>query len=276
MSDRFRSRLLEARRVNKPLIAVHRGTSSGMVQENTSAAVKAAVMSGADIVEIDVLRSKDGDYFTFHDGYEACRLNRPDSLKHLSSSEIRDRWYQQYGSYELGRVETVQSVLADNREIFINIDRSERYWCDGFLDDLAKWGDPEMMILKSNPSAESIHHLIQAASAFPYIGIVRTGEDLEAGLSRSDDVNLVGFEILAADSESELLDPNLLSELRRSGFAIWFNAINLEDNRALCAGMDDETSIFVSPDAGWGKLRDLGADIIQTDWPWLLERYLSE
>ena len=32
----------------------------------------------------------------------------------------------------------------------------------------------------------------------------------------------------------------------------------------------------VSPDAGWGKLADMGFDIIQTDWPGLVYNYLNE
>ena len=63
-------RFLSAIRAKKPLVAVHRGQNSGSIVENTAKAVRAAVVSGADIVEIDVIESTDGDFFTFHNGYE--------------------------------------------------------------------------------------------------------------------------------------------------------------------------------------------------------------
>ncbi|WP_410724265.1 glycerophosphodiester phosphodiesterase family protein, partial [Burkholderia sp. SIMBA_024] len=44
------------------LVAVHRGTGLGTVVENTTPAVLAALRSGADMVEVDVVRSSDGEY----------------------------------------------------------------------------------------------------------------------------------------------------------------------------------------------------------------------
>jgi len=37
--------------------------------------------------------------------------------------------------------------------------------------------------------------------------------------------------------------------------------------------MDDTRSILEGPQAGWGALLALGADVIQTDWPEKLDEY---
>lgn len=53
-----------------PLIMVHRGTHAGLLIENTANAVRAAIASGAEVVEIDVAQSLDGVLYCIHDGYE--------------------------------------------------------------------------------------------------------------------------------------------------------------------------------------------------------------
>ena len=52
------------------LIAAHRGTAGGNLPCNTLAAYEAALRQGADIVELDVSRSADGELFVFHPGME--------------------------------------------------------------------------------------------------------------------------------------------------------------------------------------------------------------
>ena len=53
-----------------PLIVFHRGAKGASIAENTAKSIHIANLLGADIVEIDVVRSIDGDYFLFHDGEE--------------------------------------------------------------------------------------------------------------------------------------------------------------------------------------------------------------
>ncbi|MFC7645904.1 glycerophosphodiester phosphodiesterase family protein [Streptosporangium lutulentum] len=66
--------LLNARLVERrPLVAVHRGTGLGDVPENTWQAVEAALRQGADMVEIDVVESADGDFFSFTTAWSGRR-----------------------------------------------------------------------------------------------------------------------------------------------------------------------------------------------------------
>ena len=53
------------------------------------------------------------------------------------------------------------------------------------------------------------------------------------------------------------------------------NAIIFNDVRILYAGYNDNVSILEGPEKGWGVLVNNGADIIQTDWPQILSRYLG-
>ena len=52
--------------MNRPLIIAHRGFS-GRYPENTLVAVRGAIRAGADMVEVDVQETSDGEIVAFHD-----------------------------------------------------------------------------------------------------------------------------------------------------------------------------------------------------------------
>ena len=53
------------------------------------------------------------------------------------------------------------------------------------------------------------------------------------------------------------------------------NAITLNDEIILSGLLDDNNAIKIGFDETWGKLIDMGFEIIQTDWPALLKGYIS-
>ena len=48
------------------LVAAHRGSAAGNIPCNTLAAYEIALRQGADIVELDVAKTADGELFVFH------------------------------------------------------------------------------------------------------------------------------------------------------------------------------------------------------------------
>ena len=70
------------------LVVAHRGTAVGSIAENTRAAALAALASGADVVEIDVATSADGEFFAFHDGAERRLLGIDENLTRLAARQI--------------------------------------------------------------------------------------------------------------------------------------------------------------------------------------------
>lgn len=46
------------------MIAAHRGTSGANIIQNTIGAYENALLHGADILELDVIQTVDGDFFT--------------------------------------------------------------------------------------------------------------------------------------------------------------------------------------------------------------------
>lgn len=266
-----------AQETSYPLIAVHRGSAAGVVISNTELGARASLAAGGDMVELDVARSSDGVYFSFHDTYEPILLGESRTIGQMTADEIEKLPYYGIQGSACGYPQRYSDTLAALPGVLINVDRSYRYWEDGFLDDLATWADPDCILIKSDPSQEYLGAVASCATKFPYMAVVKNREEIEKACKAAagGNIDLIAFEIIANESNDPLLDPQYLRSLNESGYALWFNAINLENGSVLCAGFDDSVSIFDDPDQGWGKLVDLGATVIQTDWPSLLRKYLN-
>ena len=69
------------------LVLAHRGFSEGGV-ENTLSGLDAAAEAGADLVEMDVMQTADGEFVAMHDASLSRLTGRPDMVKDLTLDEI--------------------------------------------------------------------------------------------------------------------------------------------------------------------------------------------
>ena len=148
-----------AQETSYPLIAVHRGSAAGVVISNTELGARASLAAGGDMVELDVARSSDGVYFSFHDTYEPILLGESRTIGQMTAEEIEKLPYYGIQGSACGYPERYSDTLASLPGVLINVDRSYRYWEDGFLDDLATWADPDCVLIKSDPSQEKLADL---------------------------------------------------------------------------------------------------------------------
>ncbi|MFD5750410.1 glycerophosphodiester phosphodiesterase family protein [Streptomyces sp. NPDC127033] len=256
-----------------PLVAVHRGTGLGDVPENTDRAVQAALAQGADMVEIDIVASADGEFFLFHDGCERQAFDRDLDLRALSAEEIRALRYRWTG-HDVP-VTGLDTVLERFRgDVLFNVDRSWWYW-DDLLPFLDRYDVAPQLVLKSPVDEIWLEKLRRHPVKYPFIPMVRSLADIEA-VRGDPDINLIGAELLAGGHDDELSAPEVVARMHEAGLACLLNAINLTNGIPLFAGHDDNTSLFGDPADGWGRLMEHGADIIQTDWPGPLCQYRQE
>lgn len=256
---------------HSPLVSVHRGTGIASIAENTVGAIIAAVKQGADIVEIDIIESTDGDYFLFHDGYEPMSLGVNKNIRTMSTAEIEQLNYR-WASNHRYPVERFSTVLETFTDTLFNVDRSW-WWWPGLLDFMADYNAAPYCLLKSPFQDDALAALENHAVKFPYIPIVKTTEQVDALLANPK-INTVGFELIADSNDHPFAQADYIANLHDQGMAAYLNAIVLSDRKPLFAGYDDEVSIFDDPQHGWGELVNLGADVIQTDWPGLLSEFL--
>lgn len=255
------------------LIAVHRGTGIGSIAENTASAVTAAVASGGDIVELDVIASADGDFFAFHDGNEPRLLGIEANLRSLPTKQISALSYVHLNRPgRIARVEPLLDLLAAfPGGPLLNIDRSWPWW-GTLLPALDKLSINEQLLLKCPADHQQVELLRRHPVKYPFIPICRTLTQAHQYLE-DPSLNTVGVELLTSDLDGPFLDPSTIADLRNIGVFTMVNAEVLNTGTDLFAGYDDEVAVLCSPDQGWGLPLDLGVDVIQTDWPWLLRDY---
>ncbi len=260
------------------LVMAHRGTASGSIAENTSGAVLAAVRSGADIVEIDVTGSSDGEHFVHHDGVEGQHLTTDVNLTRMPAAAIEEMSYRWLERPDRSvRLERLSALLRGFRShsrdaVIFNIDRSW-WWWPAVLDELADLDMTSQLLLKCHArNADAVEILAAHRVKFPFMPICFTVADAERWLDR-DDLNVVGIEVIAPTPDSPFTDPEVIARLRSRGVFVLVNAEVLPIAVQCFPGLCDERAILEGSDAGWGPIFDLGADVIQTDWPWLLADY---
>lgn len=257
----------------RPLVAVHRGTGLGTIAENTQPAVEAALRQGAEMVEIDVVESTDGEFFLFHDGYEPMHFGIQENIRTLDSATIRGLEYRWCSTASNGayRVATLDEVLRHNPGALFNVDRSWWYW-ERLLPYLDNYDVLGRAVLKSPVDRDPLELLAAHPVKYAFAPMVRSHEDVLRVLEYKE-INTVGMELLAEGPDHDFASPDYVDWLHSRGLFALLNAINLSNRVPLFCGWDDETSVLGDPDSGWGRLVGLGADIIQTDWPGMLVPY---
>ncbi|MCC6497828.1 MAG: glycerophosphodiester phosphodiesterase family protein [Propionibacteriaceae bacterium] len=257
------------------LISAHRGSGGGSVAVNTTLGIKAAVLHGADIVEIDVTASRDGEFYCFHDGCEPELLGIEANLQNFSAAEIDKLsyiWVDRPG--RPAKVERLLPMLRSFRETdtLFNIDRSWWRWPNMLkaLDGLYM----AHQILMKCPAWEeaALDRLREFNVKFPFVPICATPEDVLRTVN-DPDLNTVGVELITNFREHPWFSPAVIESCHEQGVFVFVNTVTLPTGVPLFGGLDDELAISESPDAAYGPVFDLGVDAVQTDWPALVRDY---
>ncbi|MEP1151367.1 MAG: glycerophosphodiester phosphodiesterase family protein [Balneola sp.] len=108
----------------KFIVIAHRG-ASGYYPENTMSAFKAAIEMKADMIELDVLLSKDNVPIVFHDEKLDKKTNGEGSVQNLTLSELQKldagSWFDK--KFEGEKIPTLREVLEYCRnKILVNVE----------------------------------------------------------------------------------------------------------------------------------------------------------
>ena len=263
------------RRLGRPFLAAHRGVCGANIPCNSLAAYKIALDSGAEVVEIDVSKSKDGEYFIFHPGMERKFIGAGISLPDMTAEEIKAlRLLNSDGvptSYPLPTLAEALELLKGRA--YINVDK---FWTDvrGISEAIRKAGVEKQVIVKTYTDGESLERVAKYAPDFMFMPMVNKVDEVTDSLIARG-VNIIGTEILF-DSESDpVISREYIDRMHERGLLIWTNAIVYNEKAVISAYHTDDISLTDSPERGWGWLCDRGADFIQTDWLIPAKQYLE-
>lgn len=261
---------------SKLLIAAHRGVAGGNIPCNSMASYETALVQGADILEIDITKSADGELFVFHPGLESIHLRSDRLITDMTAAEVRElRYCNGDGVKTTQGVSTLDEVFeAFGHRCFINLDK--------FWDNIAEISAcvrrhklQDRVIAKSHPADECIELLEQVAPDIPYLPFLWNEDDCTDELLKKN-IRFIGTEAHFSDDDSEVASAEYLDKMHKQNLIVWANAIVFNYKTVESAGHTDDISVTGNPDEGWGWLAKRGFDIIQTDWVLPMRMYLEE
>ena len=261
----------------KIIVVAHRGTFSGNIPCNTLPAFKTAVLSGADMIEVDVDMSKDGTLFIFHPYMESPFLGVRTRIPEMTDAEIAPLRYRNFDHTptQFG-LNTFEEILEEFKgKCFINVDKF--------------WGHPkeiwqaikrhkmeDQVLVKSQMDEKVISVLEQLAPEAAFMPIVSSdAEEVHETLLRSK-ITYVGAECLFYTDDDVACSPAFIEKMHNDGKLVWANSIIYDHRAQIAATHSDDASICGNPEHGWGWLAKRGFDIIQTDWVSVMSKYLDD
>ncbi|MCG8502055.1 MAG: glycerophosphodiester phosphodiesterase family protein [Firmicutes bacterium] len=272
MKTNVREKLLQLSKKKEILIAVHRGSSTGNIAENTIASTICAVKMGGDIVELDIVKSTDGVFYGFHTKMELRLFGREFDLETMSSSEIDNLEFINTNMKPTGyKVERIADILNTFKgKTLFNLDRCWLY-LDELLPFLDEFNMYDQLIIKSPPDNKYLDLFADYDDKILYMPVVRNMEQVERVLEHK--IKPAAIELIFTGLDNQIINEHTISRLKAENMLLWANAIIVGPKNVIAGSLTDDVSIIEGYDKGWGKLMDMGFDIIQTDWPALLKKY---
>lgn len=269
--DKVRKALIE-RDESTVLVVSHRGEWR-QAPENSLKAIELAIEVGADIVEIDVAKTKDGHLVLMHDK----TINRTTTgkgniadwtLDSLRTLKLRNG----AGTPTHHRIPTLEeALLLAKGRLMLNLDKAYNMF-DEIYTLLEKTNTIDHIVMKGGKNVASVKRdfgkYLDKVIYMPIINL-----DKPNAKKMIDDfnkeLNPVAFELVYADSTNTL--PLQLAKELKGKNLLWYNTLQSK----LAGGHDDDKAVQ-HPGASYGYLvNTLHARIIQTDRSPYLIKYLK-
>ncbi|RTM09491.1 MAG: glycerophosphodiester phosphodiesterase family protein [Hyphomicrobiales bacterium] len=275
------------------MIAAHRAGSmqagKTLYAENSLAAVEGSIAIGAEIVEVDVRRAKDGEFVIMHDSWLDRTTTCKGEVVKYTLAELRKcrLVIEGTGAVTNETVPTLREMLLTTRDrILISLDNKlEVTDLPGMIAVSRDLGMADQVIVKENlwnrqriDAASAA--LAKAGGGFQFMPILADDAVHDAAFAGLVDeafaphaIELInwrnGAETLTSNG-GPLFSNHMRAEAARGDWHLWADtyAIVNKPGGLLAGGRGDELAVAASlPREAWGFWVDRGATIIQTDEP---------
>ena len=257
------------------LISGHRGVSGANIPCNTLAAYSIALQQGADIIELDVSRSRDGVLYAFHPGMEPAHLKTKRLICTRNSKSVSSLRFVNIDNvkthYPVSTLEEAFDFLKG--KCYINVDK---FWtCPKEITAaVRRCGVEKQVIIKTNADEKLFAAVEECAGDLMYMTMISEKDSCTDELLKRN-INYVGAELLFSSEESPVVSDEYIEAMHKKGLFLWGNAIVYNERANISAGHTDDIALTESMDKGWGWFRDKGFDVIQTDWVLMVREYLE-
>lgn len=258
---------------NKEITVVAHRADWRTAPENSIAAIESSIRQGADVVELDVQRTKDGQLILMHDKTLDRTTTGKGKIAEWTLDSIKTLYLKNGAALKTKhRVPTLEEALMTAKgRIMVNLDKAYPIF-DEIYPILEKTGTVNQIIMKgSKPVANVKKDLGKYLDKIIYMPIIHL--DKPGAMEQVDafmkELHPAAFEFLFVSDTCRVAFQ--VKEKLEGKSKIWYNT--LWDTMA--GGHDDDLSLE-NPDKGYGYLIDtLGATIIQTDRTTYLLEYLK-
>jgi glycerophosphoryl diester phosphodiesterase len=256
-------------------VVAHRGAWHG-APENSLAAIENAIRVGADIVEIDVRKSADGQLFLMHDDTLLRMAGIDREAESLTMAELQAIALRADDGGEANPL-TDQHIptLAQALELirgrtFADLDLKDRSLFSEVAACARDLGAAPYVDLKTTVMTPEHVAWVRAQDidGVPFMAMSTfTRQDTPATLAVLAELRPFMSEIRfdALDTIADNRDA-----FRGAGMALWKNTLDQANS-----GTWTDQAALTDPDSIWGRLIDAGISVIQTDQPEALKAYLE-
>ena len=292
--DEIRERLMHANawRDHVMVVAHRAGGLQGAkarFAENSLAAALNAIALGAEMIEIDVQKSRDGAYVVFHDSWLDRTSTCKGRLAERTLAELKAcrLIVEGTGAVTHEVVPTLRDMLTVTRDrIFVNIDNKlELTDLPGIVAVARDLGMADQLVVKQNLwSSEKVAEAVAMVETIgpgpifmPIIAddAVRDARFLETTTRAvsADAVELIAWRVTGsslADTGGPLFGARVRAVAARGDWHLWVNtyAIVNKAGGMLARGRGDELAVIAGlPQETYGFWAEQGATMIQTDEP---------
>ena len=276
---------LESKSGDYVIVVAHRGCWRD-APENSLKSIETCISLGADMVEVDVNRTKDGGLVVIHDDTVNRTTSAVGAITEMSQKEatqlrLKNRDGSEASVLTDERLPTWRDVLGIARgKILINLDAKGDVR-DQALAEAIELGVEDQIVSKIGVSSADDPKLRNAAFwRFGYfMPLLRQCTEyrltneldctpvLSSAVPKYQPYSPVAYEVTYV-SEEYLREG--IAAMRERG-RVWVNTLSLDH----AAGIIDSQAVG-NPEETWGHLIDLGVNMIQTDEPEALLKYLHQ
>jgi glycerophosphoryl diester phosphodiesterase len=241
------------------MVTAHR--SAHLVHpENSLAAIRDAIEIGADIIELDVRKTKDGVYVLLHDK----NIDRTTVNKGKVSSYTFDQLNKipllQNGQPTDERIPTFESALRTAKDrIMIDIDFK--------LDSTEDAINVCKMIREAGMQKQVLFFLYDYRYTATIDSIDNSIAVMPRAYNKEDVLDILkNYKVPVIHVDTKFYNDTLMGQIRSHNVRVWLNALGKYDDM-------EKTQ----KDAGYDRLLEMkNVNVIQTDYPANLLKYLRE
>jgi glycerophosphoryl diester phosphodiesterase len=240
---------------NVVMIAAHRGAHND-VPENSLASIREAITLGIDIVELDVRFTSDRKLVLMHNKTIDGTTDGKGLVSDYTFEEIRKFKLKHKGKVTEELIPTLEeALLIAKGKILIDLDIKQDECIDSIME----------LVTRTGTQKNCLFFVYE-----PALGkMIKTKDPAFQLLVRTENVQAVDTLFSVVNPEAVHIDPShysaaVVKTLKKGKSRVWINALGAVDKKAAAGNLD-----------AYDELLKFGANMIQTDQPALVKKYLE-